>query len=189
MAHFFLILLLFCWSCLNSCYILLSSCWMLILMLLNQDAEILCWDIRNLGCILCILKRNVTTNQRMYFDLNPDGSYIFSGNNDGKVTIWNTHLTLSEPEQILGPVNSFTAHDDCVNGIRYVSQDFYQIILHPCHSSLMFSYSLFKKQCSSISTFSCHMFWSEKIPWNDGFRWRWFWCDFRQEICCLWESC
>ena len=29
----------------------------------------LCWDLRNPGTILYQMKRNVTTNQRIYFDL------------------------------------------------------------------------------------------------------------------------
>jgi len=32
---------------------------------------ILCWDIRNLGELLCTYRRNVDTNQRIYFDFDP----------------------------------------------------------------------------------------------------------------------
>ncbi len=34
-----------------------------------QDPEILCWDLRNPGSILFTVKRDVQTNQRIYFDL------------------------------------------------------------------------------------------------------------------------
>lgn len=34
-----------------------------------QDPEILCWDMRNPGDILYTLQRKVTTNQRIYFDM------------------------------------------------------------------------------------------------------------------------
>lgn len=34
-----------------------------------QDPEILCWDLRDPGKVVFSLKRNVATNQRIYFDL------------------------------------------------------------------------------------------------------------------------
>lgn len=34
-----------------------------------QDAELLCWDLRQPGHLLWSLSREVTTNQRIYFDL------------------------------------------------------------------------------------------------------------------------
>lgn len=36
-----------------------------------QDAELLCWDLRQPGHLLWSLSREVTTNQRIYFDLDP----------------------------------------------------------------------------------------------------------------------
>lgn len=36
-----------------------------------QDAELLCWDLRQPGHPLWSLSREVTTNQRIYFDLDP----------------------------------------------------------------------------------------------------------------------
>lgn len=36
-----------------------------------QDAELLCWDVRQPGHPLWSLSREVTTNQRIYFDLDP----------------------------------------------------------------------------------------------------------------------
>lgn len=36
-----------------------------------QDAELLCWDLRQPGHLLWSLSRDVTTNQRIYFDLDP----------------------------------------------------------------------------------------------------------------------
>ena len=35
----------------------------------SQDNEILCWDMRNPGRVLYRLVRSVTTNQRIYFDM------------------------------------------------------------------------------------------------------------------------
>lgn len=36
-----------------------------------QDAELLCWDLRQPGYVLWSLSREVSTNQRIYFDVDP----------------------------------------------------------------------------------------------------------------------
>lgn len=87
----------------------------------RKDPEILCWDIRNPGVILFTLQRNVTTNQRMYFDLDSTGRYVMSGNQDGAVTVWDTVQAPTSGadggEPILRPLNSFSAHRDTVNSL------------------------------------------------------------------------
>lgn len=45
----------------------------------RMDHEIICWDLRNPGKVLFSLYRNVATNQRIYFDLTPDGNTLVSG--------------------------------------------------------------------------------------------------------------
>ena len=45
----------------------------------RKDPEVLCWDLRNLGRIMFSMQRNVTTNQRVYFDMDWSGRYLFSG--------------------------------------------------------------------------------------------------------------
>lgn len=37
------------------------------------------WDLRNPGRVLFTMNRTVGTNQRIYFDLDPSGRYLFSG--------------------------------------------------------------------------------------------------------------
>lgn len=53
----------------------------------RKDPEILCWDIRNPGEVLFTIQRTVETNQRIYFDLSKDDSYLFTGmfHKSGKV--------------------------------------------------------------------------------------------------------
>lgn len=47
----------------------LFSCWLAYFILLLQDPEIICWDIRYPGNQLFVMYRYVQTNQRMYFDI------------------------------------------------------------------------------------------------------------------------
>ncbi|XP_060781268.1 telomerase Cajal body protein 1 isoform X2 [Neoarius graeffei] len=84
----------------------------------RKDPEILCWDLRDPGQVLFSLRRNVSTNQRIYFDLDPSGRYLVSGDTEGKMSVWDT---LTAPpdgnEEVLRPVLQFQAHTDCTNGI------------------------------------------------------------------------
>lgn len=48
-----------------------------------QDPEILCWDLREPDNVLFTLKRNVSTNQRIYFDLDPYVLLIFRESSKG----------------------------------------------------------------------------------------------------------
>lgn len=84
----------------------------------RKDSELYCWDIRNPGKLLQIFKRNVTNNQRIYFDLYDNEKYLASGNNDGSVSFWNgTDFDISrEDEPLLYSLNS---HDECVNGVSF----------------------------------------------------------------------
>ncbi|XP_072254955.1 telomerase Cajal body protein 1 [Pyxicephalus adspersus] len=86
----------------------------------RKDSEILCWDVRQPGRILCSLKRDVTTNQRIYFDMDISGRYLLSGDTQGLVTVWDME---SPPvEDILSPALQFQGQNDCINGIRFVIQ-------------------------------------------------------------------
>ncbi|XP_051995455.1 telomerase Cajal body protein 1 [Xyrauchen texanus] len=84
----------------------------------RKDYEILCWDLRDPGKVLFSMRRNVNTNQRIYFDLDQSGRYLLSGDTDGVVSVWDT---LTAPpdgnEEILQPMLQFQAHTDCTNGI------------------------------------------------------------------------
>ncbi|WAR27545.1 TCAB1-like protein [Mya arenaria] len=87
----------------------------------RKDNEILCWDMRNPGQILFTLNRQVSTNQRIYFDITGDSRYVVSGSHDGNVLVWDTlsppqhDPVLSDP--VIHPTMRFQAHCDTVNGI------------------------------------------------------------------------
>lgn len=84
----------------------------------RKDPEILCWDLREPGNVVFSLKRNVSTNQRIYFDLDPSGRYLLSGDTEGVVSVWDTQTAPPDGnEELLQPQLRFQAHWDCTNGI------------------------------------------------------------------------
>ncbi|XP_068444513.1 telomerase Cajal body protein 1 [Clinocottus analis] len=84
----------------------------------RKDPEILCWDLREPDKVLFSLKRNVATNQRIYFDLDPSGRYLLSGDTEGVVSVWDTQTAPPDGnEELLQPELRFQAHWDCTNGI------------------------------------------------------------------------
>ncbi|XP_061566242.1 telomerase Cajal body protein 1 isoform X2 [Cololabis saira] len=84
----------------------------------RKDPEILCWDLREPGKVVFSLKRNVTTNQRIYFDLDPSGRYLLSGDTEGVVSVWDTQTAPPDGhEELLQPQLRVQAHWDCTNGI------------------------------------------------------------------------
>lgn len=88
----------------------------------RKDNELLCWDVRNVGNILWSFKREVTTHQRIYFDLEPQlNRYIVSGTTSGTVLKWDLEdLGFSDDNKkpiTVKSSSSFVAHKDCCNGI------------------------------------------------------------------------
>lgn len=84
----------------------------------RKDPEILCWDLREPGKVVFSLKRNVATNQRIYFDLDQSGRYLLSGDTEGVVSVWDTHTApLDGEEELLQPQVRYQACWDCANGI------------------------------------------------------------------------
>nr|XP_046235848.1 telomerase Cajal body protein 1 [Scatophagus argus]XP_046235850.1 telomerase Cajal body protein 1 [Scatophagus argus]XP_046235851.1 telomerase Cajal body protein 1 [Scatophagus argus] len=84
----------------------------------RKDPEILCWDLREPGKVVFSLKRNVSTNQRIYFDLDPSGRYLLSGDTEGVVSVWDTETAPPNGnEELVQPQLRFQAHWDCTNGI------------------------------------------------------------------------
>ncbi|XP_074479173.1 telomerase Cajal body protein 1 [Sebastes fasciatus] len=84
----------------------------------RKDPEILCWDLREPDKVVFSLKRNVATNQRIYFDLDLSGRYLLSGDTEGVVSVWDTQTAPPDGnEALLQPQLRFPAHWDCTNGI------------------------------------------------------------------------
>nr|XP_028558655.1 telomerase Cajal body protein 1 [Podarcis muralis]XP_028558656.1 telomerase Cajal body protein 1 [Podarcis muralis] len=87
----------------------------------RKDTEILCWDLRQPGEVLFSVSRTVATNQRLYFDLDPSGRFLLSGDTEGLVSVWDTAQAPSGSNNLahplLEPILQFQALSDCVNGI------------------------------------------------------------------------
>ncbi|XP_072543513.1 telomerase Cajal body protein 1 [Salminus brasiliensis] len=84
----------------------------------RKDPEILCWDLRDPGRVLFSLPRTISTNQRIYFDLDPSGRYLVSGDTVGVMSVWDMLTAPSDGnEDVLQPFLQFQAHRDCTNGI------------------------------------------------------------------------
>nr|CAG4646288.1 EOG090X06W9 [Macrothrix elegans] len=93
----------------------------------RKDPEILCWDLRQPGHILLTMTRTVHTNQRIYFDLDPTGRYLISGDTNGLVIIWDTKTGLEtnqngesyppDDNNCLAELNRQTVNNDCTNGV------------------------------------------------------------------------
>ncbi|KAM8819600.1 telomerase Cajal body protein 1 [Rhynchonycteris naso] len=81
----------------------------------RKDAELLCWDLRQPGHPLWSVRREVTTNQRIYFELDPTGQFLVSGGTGGAVSVWD--LGGAEHTNTPEPVLSFLPQKDCTNGV------------------------------------------------------------------------
>ncbi|XP_045841110.1 telomerase Cajal body protein 1 [Meles meles] len=81
----------------------------------RKDAELLCWDLRQPSHPLWSLSREVATNQRIYFDLDPTGQFLVSGSTNGAVSVWDT--SGAGPDGKPEPVLSFLPQKDCTNGV------------------------------------------------------------------------
>nr|CAG4643232.1 EOG090X06W9 [Ilyocryptus agilis] len=94
----------------------------------RKDREILCWDLRNPGRVLFTVNRTVETNQRIYFDLDPSGRYLITGDTNGFVTIWDTQRVMeisagstseSAPASTTSEMIRWRVHNDCTNGVSF----------------------------------------------------------------------
>jgi len=78
----------------------------------RKDNHILCWDIRNTSSPLYHLPRVVQTNQKVYFDIDPSGSYLITGSQDGIVLVYD----IKKNGEL---VTQWKASKDSVNGCTF----------------------------------------------------------------------
>lgn len=82
----------------------------------RKDSKLVLWDLRNPATPFFMFNRNVDTNQRIYFDVTPEGKWLFTGNTDGCLKVWNLFEIYADNSL---PVKEFSykLHDDCLNGV------------------------------------------------------------------------
>jgi len=79
----------------------------------RKDGLIYCWDARNMSGAMYQLERELnTTNQRVYFDIEPCGRHLASGGEDGFVKFWDLQDG-SEAGKFM------VAENDTVNGCEF----------------------------------------------------------------------
>ncbi|XP_028910435.1 telomerase Cajal body protein 1 [Ornithorhynchus anatinus] len=86
----------------------------------RKDGELLCWDVRQPSRALLALGREVTTNQRIYFDLDVTGQFLVSGSTAGAVHVWDTGQLPPGAADEGGdppPLLTFSPQRDCTNGV------------------------------------------------------------------------
>jgi len=76
----------------------------------RRDGRIIAWDVRNTCQPVAEYARSSPTNQRIGFDLSPDGSHLFTGSRDGCVLAYPLHGPPSEPTTLL-------SYADAVSGV------------------------------------------------------------------------
>jgi WD40 repeat protein len=79
----------------------------------RQASDILCWDIRNTVEVVARFGRQATTNQRVKFDLTPNGATLVAGSQDGTVLLYDARHDGGNAE----PYAVFKAHEDSANGV------------------------------------------------------------------------
>ena len=84
----------------------------------RNSSNISCWDVRKTRSEVGKIQRNLNSNQRMTFDLDPWGKYLATGSQDGNLLIYDT--------KTFELIHSKKISNDCVNSCS----------LHP-YSSMM----------------------------------------------------
>jgi len=77
----------------------------------RRDDKIVCWDLRNPNEVLFSIKREAATNQKIQFDIHRSNRYLFTGNTNGKISVYDITAPYSQRSY------SIDAHNDAVNGL------------------------------------------------------------------------
>eukprot|EP00041_Stephanoeca_diplocostata_P028786 m.832213 g.832213 ORF g.832213 m.832213 type:complete len:524 (+) comp23435_c0_seq5:217-1788(+) len=83
----------------------------------RQTGDIQCWDLRNTVRVLHVYERQLATNQRLQFDISPDGNHLVSGTQGGDVVVFDTKTKTPELGGTATPTTAFHASDSCINGV------------------------------------------------------------------------
>ncbi|KAL3989361.1 WD domain G-beta repeat family protein [Acanthocheilonema viteae] len=81
----------------------------------RKDDDIICWDLRYPGKIYSSYRRPSKTNQRIYFDIDSSGTYLFSGSSNGELYIFD--LKCASSDEPLSPCVRLPAHNSALCGV------------------------------------------------------------------------
>ncbi|OZC06343.1 WD domain, G-beta repeat protein [Onchocerca flexuosa] len=81
----------------------------------HQDDDIICWDLRYPGKIYSLYRRPSTTSQRIYFDIDSSGTYLFSGSSKGELYIFD--LKCTNGDEPVDPCFRLSAHNSALCGV------------------------------------------------------------------------
>lgn len=93
-----------------------SPCGTKLFSAVRRNNEFLCWDLRNPGTVLFSLQgRQSDTNQRIQFNIMPDGKSIVSGGTNGEILVWEIPESLDCDD--LNAKYKIKLSSDCINGV------------------------------------------------------------------------
>ncbi|EFO17798.1 hypothetical protein LOAG_10699 [Loa loa] len=81
----------------------------------RKDDDIICWDLRYPGKIYSLYSRPSKTNQRIYFDIDSSGTYLFSGSSSGELYIFD--LKCTNGDEPVAPHVRLSAHNSALCGV------------------------------------------------------------------------
>lgn len=81
----------------------------------RKDDDIICWDLRCPGKIYGLYRRPSTTNQRVYFDTDSSGRYLFSGSTTGDLHVFD--LKSSNGDEPTPAFAIISAHRSALCGV------------------------------------------------------------------------
>ncbi|CAG9530302.1 unnamed protein product [Cercopithifilaria johnstoni] len=81
----------------------------------RKDDDIISWDLRYPGKIYSLYSRPSTTSQRIYFDIDSSGTYLFSGSSNGELYIFD--LKYTNGDEPLAPCVRLSAHNSTLCGV------------------------------------------------------------------------
>ena len=73
----------------------------------RNSSNISCWDIRKTRCEIGKINRDLTTNQKITFDLDPWGKYLATGTENGNILIYDT--------MTFDLIKSIKSSNECIN--------------------------------------------------------------------------
>lgn len=93
-----------------------SPCGTKLFSAVRRSSEFLCWDLRNPGTLLYSLQgRQSDTNQRIQFNIMPNGKQVVSGGTDGNIVVWDLPESINYID--LNALYKIKLSRECINGI------------------------------------------------------------------------